>query len=396
MDKECLDSLKFGNTRYDKISREHKGSFEWIWTHDEYRNWSTPDASQLLYIQGKPGSGKSTLTKYFSDNLLDQEPAAKSATVARFFYSSREGVLQASHYSMLRSILYDILDQNEFFFYHRFQSEYRDFQAALQDRGRSSDANWHYESLKRVFSSLWDHSLLERLYLILDAIDESDDNDRRDILNLLFNLCSKSKYCIVKVFIASRPVGQLEIRKRSFHNFIILQDETKRDISSFASSFLDGLHLDRFLPEAIEYIIDNAHGVFLWVRLVGEELLSREEDGYSEEDILEFLKSLPTELEEFYKLMLWKMEEKEPNIRDALKTFQFVLFARRPLTVDELLHILGVVDSPDTEFTPLDDSFKRRIPSERRIIQCGGNFLEIKSDYGTSLTSNNSSNKPLD
>ena len=79
--------------------------------------------SQLLYIQGKPGSGKSTLTKYFKDNLLKLEPNARSAIVATFFYSYREGELQKSHYNMLRSILYDILQQNEAFFYHCFQSK---------------------------------------------------------------------------------------------------------------------------------------------------------------------------------------------------------------------------------------------------------------------------------
>ena len=289
---------------------------------------------------------------------------------------------------MLRSILYDILNQNEFFFYHHLQSEYR---AALRKRGCGGGADWPYESFKRVLSSLWDYSLAERLYLIIDALDESDDNDRRNILNLLFTLCSKSKYCIVKVFIASRPVGKLELRKSNFHNFIRLQDETKPDISTFAYSFLDGLHLVRFLPQAVEYIVKNAQGVFLWVQLVGEELLARDEEGYAEEDIFEFLKSLPTELEDFYMRMFEKMKGKELNLRDGLKMFRFVLFARRPLLVDELLHTLGIQDNPDTEFTLSDDSFQRRIPSERRIIHCGGNFLEIKSSYGTSVTYNDSS-----
>jgi ankyrin repeat domain-containing protein 50 len=380
MNKECLASLSFDNTRYGKISPEHEGSFEWVWTHDEYRSWSAPDASRALYVQGKPGSGKSTLTKYFNKTFLDREPAANSAIVARFFYSFREGELQRSHYNMLQSILYDILNQDEAFFYHHFQTEYR------VQRHRDLRVDWDYASLKKVLKSLQDHSAAKRLYLIIDAVDESEDHDRRDILNMLFELCSKTKYCIVKAFVASRPVGQLELRRSQFHNFIRLQDETKSDISSFARSLLGGLNLTHVLAQAAEYIVENAQGVFLWVKLVGEELLAYEEEGYSEEQIFEFLKRLPTELEDLYKRMFERMSRKEPDLQDGIKMFRFVFLGKRPLAVDELLHALGIPDNPHAKFTPSDDSFQRRIPSERRIISCGGNFLEIKPYHGTGVT----------
>ena len=400
MNADCLASLRFDNTRYKKISPQYKGSFEWIWVHDEYKNWCTPDASRLLYIQGKPGSGKSTITKYFSNHLLERERAAKSAIIAKFFYSYREGELQRSHYSMFQSILYDILYEDEAFFYHRFQTEYR---AQCRD---GHLVTWDYASLKTVLKSLQDHSLAKPLYLIIDALDESENNDRRDILDLLFKLCSETKYCIIKIFIASRPLGQLELCRTQFHNFIRLQDNTKADISSFALSFLNRLSLIRRLVQAREYIVENAQGVFLWVELVGKELLACEESGYSEEDIIEFLKCLPKELETFYELMLERMTTKKSNLRnlrnlqdlrnhrdlqDGIKMFRLVLWARRPLTVDELLHALGIPDNPDTRFIP-DDSFQIPIPPERRIISCGGNFLVIRSYHGTSRTFPDSSN----
>src|SRR5436190_1352047 len=103
MSVECLATLRFANTRYSKISREVKGSLEWLWTHKQYTEWLGSDASRLLYIQGKPGSGKSTLTKYFKDHILERVPNANLATVAGFFYSYREGELQKSHYNMLQS-----------------------------------------------------------------------------------------------------------------------------------------------------------------------------------------------------------------------------------------------------------------------------------------------------
>jgi hypothetical protein len=354
-----------------------------------------------LYIQGKPGSGKSTLTKYFKDNIMERVQNANSAIVADFFYSHRDGELQKSHYNMLRTILYDILNQREHFFIH-FQSEYRKYQALLQEHGDSDIAEWHYESLKTILSSMRDHPRPERLYLIIDAIDESYEKDRRAILQLFFDLCSEPKACVVKVFVASRPVKELEHRISKFHNFIRLQDETTHDIFRLARSCLEDLNLTSLLDRATKYIVEHAEGVFLWVRLVNEELQNYVEAGPIENDIFEFLKSLPTELDLFYRRIFDKLGNNERDFRDGMKMFRFVLFARRPLTVAELRHALGIQDNPDVEFTPSDEDFQSRIPDqlgispnslaaegrrrvdpmEQRIIACGGNFLEIKEIHG--------------
>jgi len=380
--EECLTSLRFDNSRYGKISEEYRGSFEWIWTHDQYKKWIEADASRLLYLQGKPGSGKSTLTKYFTENLLKRGLNAKSATVAKFFYSDREGEIQRSHRNMLRSILYEILDQHEAFFYHCFQLEYRS-QPAFNGRGGIGLVEWEYESLKRIFSSLLDYPRAEPLYLIIDAVDESDDNDRREILELLLRMCSGTNSCVVKAFVASRPVAALERRISEFHSFIRLQDETKPDISRLASSYLERMEFPDFLEKARRYVVDNANGVFLWVRLVGEELLAYDDLGYAEEDVFELLKSLPTELDDHYVRMLHKMMgNREKDLRDGVKMFRFVFFACRSLTVCELLHALGIPDTAEIEFLASDESFQKRIPLERRIPHCSGNFLEIKRHSG--------------
>lgn len=387
MHKECRASLYFENPRYRKISKEHEGSLEWIWSHDQYKEWSRPDASRFLYLQGKPGSGKSTLTKYFRENISKRDPDSKSAIMAKFFYSDRDGELQKSHYNMLRYILYEILSHHEAYFYRSFQSEYRKLRL-LQDRDYSGPVKWDYESLKRVLSSLSDFSPAKRLYLIIDAVDESDEDDRREILNLMFNLCSESKDCVVKIFLASRPIGVLQkyhASKFSDSKFlsIKLQDQTKSDIARFADSFLKDLEFSSFLKLATEYIVKNAHGVFLWVQLVKKELLAYDEAGRcSEKDIFEFLKSLPTELEELYKRMLNKMGQNEADIWDGIRMFQLVLFGCRPLTANELLHALAIPGKRIAESTISNDSFRNSIPPERRIFHCGGNFLEIRRSLG--------------
>jgi ankyrin repeat domain-containing protein 50 len=358
---------------------------EWLWTHKQYEEWSASGVSRTLYFQGKPGSGKSTLTKYFKDNLLEREPNANSAIVADFFYSYREGERQTSHHNMLQSILYDILDQDESFFYH-FQSKYRNHRKLSQ----GFLVEWTYDSLKDVLSSLGDHHQTERLYLVIDAVDESDNEDRRDILKRLFDLCSRSKYCVFKIFVASRPVPELDHRISNIqHNSIKLQDETEPEIKKFACSFLgpDLGFTGGLLQKATTYILDHAQGVFLWVGLVRKELLPYAEGGYRKKEIFEQLKKLPTELEDFYEHILRKIEQGSPrDIRDGKRMFQLALFARRSLTVAEFQHALAIEDEPNAEFVSSDDgSFEDKLIQgiDKRIIQCGGNFLEIKGFDGT-------------
>ncbi|KAE8150884.1 hypothetical protein BDV25DRAFT_104502 [Aspergillus avenaceus] len=380
--KECLESLQFENTRFDKISKGHKGSFEWIWEHDEYRAWSMSNSSQLLYIQGKPASGKSTLAKYFYNNLDIKHPAANHAIMAKFFYSFREGERQTSHFNMLLTILYDILSQDESFFYHYFQSRYRRRKMALypphcQEVGRTS---WDYESLKEQLSCLKDYSSARPIYLIIDAVDESDREDRRDILALLYSICADIEMCTVKIFVASRPV-EIEPMRGARHHHIVLQNETKADIASFAEGFLEGLQLMHYMKLAVDYIVQNAQGVFLWVELVGAELVALAEGGYAARDIFIFLKELPKELEDLYARMLQRIRRDRSNIRDGLKIFHFVLFAARPLKENELLHALGIPTDWNTGFKLSERAFQDCLPTDlvRRLINCAGNFMEIRA-----------------
>ncbi|UKZ70704.1 uncharacterized protein TrAtP1_011676 [Trichoderma atroviride] len=377
--KDCLRSLQFDNARYDKISNECERSFEWIWKHNEYKTWSASNTSKLFYIQGKPGSGKSTLMKYFNRNLQHKDSAAQQGIVARFFYSSRDGEPQRSHYNMLLSILYEILHQDEGFFYHQFQTEYRTQQL------EKLPSTWDYDSLKEMLKSLQDYRTNKRYYLIIDAIDESEPNDRREILGLLFDLCSKMKHSVVKIFIASRPVAQLESRRDQFHSFIKLDAETRSDIYNYAQSQLHGLNSTELLTQATTHILENAQGVFLWVKLISEQLIKAHEEGLSEEEIFRLLKQLPTELEDLYKLMLEKMEHNNASLLYGARMFEFILFARRPLTVDELLHALGILNTADSDskLIPSDALFEKHIPtSDRIILSGGGNFLELREHNG--------------
>ncbi|KAF8535668.1 hypothetical protein BDD12DRAFT_796848, partial [Trichophaea hybrida] len=377
--QECLNSLRHHGTRYDKISTEHDGTLTWLWKHEKYKAWSSTPHSDLLLIEGKPGSGKSTLTKYFRNNLLDHESLAKQDIVASFFYSYRDGKAQRDHSNMLRSILYDVLNQKETFFYH-FQSLYR------KSLSHGEHGEWPYDSLQKILLSIKKHPVKERLYLIVDAMDESEDEDRHGIIELFRQLCSNENYpCVVKVFIASRPIVELKHRMAEIGNTIRLQDENQRDILQFVESFLAILELSpAYNHETKDYIVKNAQGVFIWVHLVQKELLKYHAVGFRNQDIYNFLRSLPTELEAFYERMLRELEDNDDQqgTKDGVRMFQLVLFANRPLKVQEIHQALAIPDGIDAKYSPSDESFENELIDDivKRIIYCGGNFLDIRGN----------------
>ena len=308
--------------------------------------------------------------------------------MASFYYSYREGEKQTNHFNMLRSVLYDVLNQSEEFFFH-FQSYYRQ---VSQGRGYSE---WSIKSMKGPLLSLTkSHPVSTRLYLILDAMDESDGGKRIEVIKFLHELCAARGYCIVKVFVASRPIVGLGGYPTRNHKMIRLQDVNHSDILRFTESFLCDPELDLepgISRSATEYITTNAQGVFIWVHLVKEELVEHARNGCTENEIFDFLKSLPTELEGIYQLILMRLEGgRKRDIEVGQKMLQLVLFAYRPLGLDELKHALAIQGNLDSEFSCCDESFQRDLilSIEKRIISCAGNLLEIKAqgDHGSYLS----------
>ena len=314
--------------------------------------------------------------KYFQRRLMEQEPCGRKI-VASFYYSYREGEQQTNHSNMLRSVLYDILDQDEAFFFH--------FQLHHRKRGENP---WSFDILKKILLSVAkNHPVEERLHLVVDAMDESVDGDRYKVIELLREMCMAGP-CIVKVFVASRPILDLYRSSAKNHKVIRLEDVNSQDILNYAESFLSELRLPPgIIHQAKEYVAQHAQGVFVWVHLVKEELC-RHAVGCSQNEIFDFLKSLPTELEGFYKRILKQLEGGiRRDIEMGQRMLRFVLFAYRPLGLQELRQALAIQDSLDAVPSVSDESLERDLINDigKRLVSCTGNLLEIKGDCGSSL-----------
>jgi len=378
---EVLKTLYFDNRRQERITPHHEHTFDWLWNHPEYCSWESSSSSNMLFVEGKPGSGKSTLTRYFSEKLSQQWAVRYDdpPIIAKFCYSHRDGELEMIHYNMLRCLLYDILEADESFFVH-FQKEFRKL------KQRSADNTlWDYQTLKRILLACRSHRLKKRLYLIIDAMDESNQGDRLDTVILLRNisvsgLINNDTSCVVKVFLTSRPIVELPKDFKLNCNNILLQDNNREGIAKYSNDFLENPDFD-ILPDiktrVKEYIIKHAEGVFLWVKLIYQELIVYINKGRNKNQIMGFLKSLPMELEGYYEHMLRMCAGDEITIKNGRRVLLFCLFSHRPIEVVELQHALAVDDFRDT----LEDGMSTDIL--KLLTDCARNFIDTKTTART-------------
>jgi len=373
-----LRSLRLHNARYQKVPPHDNQTCGWLQDTQQYWDWSSSKESGLLVIEGKPGSGKSTLARYFNDHLLQLED---DDIAAKFFYSHRDGELERDHNSMFRCLLHDILTADESFFIH-FQEAYRGFQdLEVLHKPRV----WTRQALQNILRCCIKHPLRRRLFLIVDAMDESDDCDRGEVVEFLWSLPDLSTNgCVVKIFLASRPINEPHVDLMHKCNTILLQDRNRNDIENYTQAFLNTPRfrcMHAIKEEVMKYIVENADGVFLWVRLVTSELVRFVENGARSTTVFKFLKSLPINLESFYVYMFNKLcgDEDDIRLRDGIRILQFCLFSHRPIRLLEIQDALAIPGSPqECEPNPTCWEGEKPLDIKGRLIHCTGNFLEIK------------------
>jgi len=215
-------------------------------------------------------------------------------------------------------------------------------------------------------------------------MDESEKAGRPEILDFLSDLRSLKSPCVFKVLIASRSYYDIRIRLKEC-GYIILKDENLLDIEIVIIKGLNNLSKKHEIPEGnLDRVRDDlikcCEGVFLWVSLILGELEELVTDGFSEVDIAKLLKSLLSDLIEFYKRIIIRLKENgnKGQICEGKKMLAWAAFVERPITTDEFGDAI-IIPSDRELFTPLDGFISQLRISyfERRIANNYGRLLAV-------------------
>lgn len=382
--------------RQHRIPEAYIETFTWIF------KGSSPDqscqikfvdflqgAGNLFWVQGKPGSGKSTLMKFLSSHAetrlhLEQwaSGSERKLLLASHFFWYAGTRLQKSQAGLLRSLLYEILRQcpEIALLVSSLHPEFRMYE--------EQDWSWAHEDLLCIFHEVFKAYPGIAFCFFIDGLDEYSE-DGMTTTNLIETLRRFADHPNVKMCVSSRP---WPVFADAFQNKpgLKLEDLTRNDIMHYVNHHFDKSvsfqrlkYTDQIYPALPERIWSQAQGVFLWVYLVVRDLLDGLTHGEQSQSLLNRLNAFPRDLDKFFQHMIDSIEPQ--YLQQAARTLDIAIGAEQALTmvaysfIDEVennarfpLH-LGNDGMPEEEFRLREDLMRRRLSG-----RCKG-LLEIMS-----------------
>ncbi|KAL8307084.1 hypothetical protein RB593_005802 [Gaeumannomyces tritici] len=365
----CLRSLAFQDMdgRPNDIANAADGTCEWLLEHETLKQW-TRQPRGLLWIKGKPGSGKSTLMKY----ALRALPSIYGTdTLAfSFFFHGRGNELQRTPLGLLRSLLHQLLKHVP----GALPDLIDYYEKKRKTEGEPGEKwQWDLQPLRDFLKSSLP-KILERFPVILfiDALDECGEKPARELISQFESLLSSvppngSQF---GVCFSCRQYPILQLRD-GLTVLLDTEEAHTQDIATFVKACVSTNHLN---ADVGDLVIKSAQGVFMWARLVLEQAVELGCDGGSPREIEAAIRRTPQDLNNLYDTLIRGV--KEPLRTSTLNLLRWICFSTRPLTTDELQWAM-VVD-PDGSHKSLKDcrqsgGFIENDRIDRRIkaLSCG-------------------------
>ncbi len=290
-------------------------------------------------------------------------------TLVSFFFHNRGSTIQKSLDGMMQEVLHSILHQHPHLV-DRITPLYLD----LVKSQRTNVPKWDTHTLKNALLCIAQERRRPlRLCLFLDALDEHG-GDNEELAMLLKEMITKSEGETVKIKIclASRSWPVFTKHFGKYPGFAI-HEHTEKDISIYTQSRLSGdllgsQHLlsGNQLATLAARVTDMSSGVFIWVRLVVDQLSNDIWDGTPFRDLERRLMETPPELEDLYAHTIRRIKPR--YCHECYIMLQIALCSISPLPLETFLECTSYNDKTDTFLAEYDVSYdnhkNNRIPAD--------------------------------
>jgi len=298
-----------------------------------FADWLEEDQSvvgpsrPIFWINGKPGSGKSTLMKFAMRDARTLKLLRKAShpdtafsqteldwMILGFFFHDRGSHVQKSIDGMLQGVLHQLLSQIPELLPFVY-TIYKD----LVKSQRNSKPEWTFDTLCAAWKAITQQRTVHlHACMFLDALDEHEGDNNR-LSNFIYELLSSANGAIVriKICVASRNWNIFGEHFGNCPQFAI-HEHTTLDIQAYTSERLhdamasfgeEGRHAFMLKVERLaSQVTTKARGVFIWVRIVLDELVKGVRDGTPISLLEEKVTQMPEELSDLYRHTLERIE----------------------------------------------------------------------------------------
>ncbi|KAK1962789.1 hypothetical protein LY78DRAFT_705606 [Colletotrichum sublineola] len=349
---DCLRSLTFReiNARRHDIVPAHQDTCDWLFDTLEFRQWMNPDCLQnhngVFWIKGKPGVGKSTLMKHAFHHF--RKSITSDYLLMAYFFNARGEMLEKTPLGMLRSIVHQLLQTDD--------ALYIQFREYFLTASLESGWQWRQAELQEFMRWAVIQPLSKPLLLIIDALDECNESDVRDVVKFLesLSILASQANTGLKICLSSRHYPSITMAKA-----VELTVENSKDHGTDISKYINK-RLTVNDADIKSEVRRRADGIFLWVVIV-VTLLNKAYDEGQAEAMWKTLEEVPADLETMFSAILIKNDS---STAETVCMLQWMLFSLRPLTPQELF--AAVVGLP----VPKIDVIQRRInTSSKGLIE---------------------------
>ncbi|KAI9777756.1 MAG: hypothetical protein M1839_008551 [Geoglossum umbratile] len=368
---QCLRDLRLTDPRDDKKRIEASKDIllqdccTWIFQDPNFLGWSDNRDARLLWIKGDPGKGKTMMMIALIDEL-SKDLKHGSCVLSYFFCQSTNSRLNNA-VAVLRGLIYLLVVKQTTLIRH-LRKRYDTAGVQLFEGPNTLYA------LSAILSDMLNDSRLERVYLMVDALDECDSG----LLQLLDVIAPRKPEPSSKVkwLVASRNRPDIEERLRPDSFLLKISLELNPSpISSAVNNFIDTKvselanrkkYDNRLCKEVRSYLSKNAEDTFLWVALVCREL--RDVPSWEAQSVLE---EFPPGLEPLYDRMMSQIQQgkSERRVQLCKQVLTTVTLAFRPMHLKEL-----------AATADLSKIFSSDLRSINELVELSGSFLTVRGD----------------
>ncbi|KAK1982091.1 ankyrin repeat-containing protein, partial [Colletotrichum cereale] len=372
----CMNSLAFQDIygRQNNIETTATGTCDWIFSHPSFQQW-TEQKQGLLWIMGKPGSGKSTILKY----ALQKVPYLYGAdTVAlSFFFHARGNELQRTQPGLFRSLLHQLLWQVP----GALSDLVDEFRRKTKTEGKHKE-NWDWDLLPlQEFLESALPKVLTRFAVIIfiDALDECGESSAVQLIQYLKQLLTTTTPEQYRLSICFSSRYYPVVNSKNGLN-ILLDKENQTDIITYVQTKFHedpDVHIENLIAQ-------HARGVFIWAQFVVDRVLQLKRQGEPRGKIEAEVMKTPQDLEDLYHGLIAKAQDRTETLRLA----QWICFSTRPLTTHELPWAMAY--QPDCTYRSLSEwqnseNFisPENVDKRLKFLSCGLAEIVISGHQGT-------------